>query len=199
MAVIWPLGITTATLSFWDEQKVRALVPDFPAIFDRAVADWGKFKAGLKEGLFLPDEQRQVLAWYREFPRLWESIRLNFIQTPDGLEWGGTVDDFVGRLKGDELYRGGQLGLAPVIIAGVAIVGGVAAALWAVSYIKRQSNLSKMIDGVVQGQIPSAVLTQAIKAEQGTGLFTGVTGLLKWVLIGGVAFLILPLLGARRK
>ena len=199
MAVWIPIGVGMTTLSFWDGQKVRALVPEFPAVFDRAVAAWGKFKAGVRAGLFTPDEQQQVLDWYREFPRLWETIRSNFIGTPEGIEWGGTVDDFIGRLKADEFYQGGQLGLLPVIIAGVAIVGGAAAALWAVSYIKRQNNIGKMIDGVVQGQIPSTVLAEAIKAEQGTGLFAGVKGLLKWIVIGGVGLMVLPLLSARRK
>jgi len=164
---------TTTALNYWDQKKVQSLVPDFPAIFDQAVIDFAKFKVGVEAGLFTTDQQNKIMAWFVEFPRLWEAIRPNFIKTPDGLEWGGKVDDFIGRIRRSDLYRPSGLGLAPAVVAGVLIVGGVAAGLWAVSYIQKQANLSKMIDQVTAGKIPASVLVEAIKAEQSGGLFGG--------------------------
>ncbi len=177
-------------LNYWDQKKVQSLVPDFPGIFERAVVDFAKFKAGVKAGLFSSNEQQEIMAWFAEFPRLWESIRLNFIKDREGQTWGGRVDDFIGSIRRSEVYRSSGLGLAPVLIAGVIIFGGVAAGLWAVSYIQRQANLSKMIDQVTAGALPAEVLLEAVKAEQSGGFFGGLgSGLMTLVGIGVAGFL----------
>lgn len=185
--------LARTTLDWWEEQKVKRLVPDFPKIFDQAVTDWAKLKTGVKAGAFTAKQIDDALAWFRDFPQLWETIRVNFIKTPAGLKWGGTVDDFIGRIKKDPFYRSGQLGIAPVIVAGVLIVGGVAASLWAIQYIQRQANLSEMIDGVIAGKIPPEVLAKAIEAEKSAGLFSGISDTVKWLAIAGGVLLLLPM------
>jgi hypothetical protein len=62
------------------------------------------------------------------------------------------------------------------------IAGGVAAGLWAVGYIKRQSNISAMIDGVTTGRLPASVLQEAIAKE--SSLFGDIGGILKWLVVG---------------
>lgn len=166
--------VLQAGLNWWDREKVQRLVPDFPGIFDQALMDFGKFKAGLAAGLFNRERQNEIMGWFLEFPKLWESIRLNFIKTDAGREFGGRVDDFCGRIRRVDLDRISSLGLAPVVIAGVVVVGGVAAGLWAVSYIQRQANVSEMIDQVTAGALPPEVLIEAMRAEQTSGLFAGV-------------------------
>ncbi len=183
---------TKTMLSWWDEQKVKELIPGFPASFDRAVVDWAKLKVGAKAGLFTQAQIDEALAWYREFPKLWETLRPNFMQTEAGLKLGQSVDSFIGRLKGSSFYRSGQLGFPPVLIAGVLIVGGAAASLWAVGYILKQRNLSEMIDGVTAGRIPADVLAQAIEAEKSGGFFGGLSDMVKWILLGGIGLVLLP-------
>lgn len=180
----------TSGLSWWDKQKVQRLVPDFPGIFERAVVDFVKFKTGVARGLFTDQQQAEVMAWYLEFPELWETIRLNFIKTDEGLEFGGRVDDFIGRLRKSEVYRSSTLGLAPAIIAGIVIAGGVAAGLWAVSFVQRQANVSKMIDRVTAGSLPPEVLVEAMKAEQSSGLFAGIGHIGRTIAFAAAAWLV---------
>lgn len=178
-------------LNWWEEQKIKELVNDFPQVFDQAVEDWAKLKVGAKAGLFTPQQIKEALTWFSDFPNTWETIRPNFIKTPEGLAWGGKVDDFIGRLKRDDLVKTAGLGLAPVIIAGVLIVGGVAAGLWAVQYIQEQRNISEMIDQVVAGKLPPSVLQKAVDAEKGS-LFGDIADAAQFLLIGGAALFLLP-------
>ena len=173
-----------AVLNFWDKKKIESLIPDFPDIFDRAVIDFAKFKVGVGAGLFTTGQQNEIVNWYADFPQLWETIRLNFIKTPEGREWGGKVDDFVGRIRA---YKSSGLGLVPVVVAGVVIVGGIAAGMWAVVYMQKQANLSNMIEQVTVGKIPAAVLVEAIKAEQSGSLFGGFGSGLTTVFALGIA------------
>lgn len=179
-------------LSWWDEQKVKNLLPSFPGVFGSAVADWAKFKEGVVAGLFTVLQKREVVEWFREFPKLWETLRPNYMKDENNLAYVQSVDRFVDSLTGDPIYKNTGLGLAPALIAGVLIVGGAAAALWAVQYIQEQQNISRMIDGVVAGKLPPEVLTKAIDAQKAGGLFGGVSDLFKWIALGGLAMLILP-------
>lgn len=173
-----------AVLSYWDKKKIESLIPDFPDIFDRAVVDFAKFKVGVKAGLFTTEQKNEILNWYSAFPQLWETIRPNFIKPPYSPEYGGKVDDFVGRIRA---YDPSGLGLVPVVVGAALIVGGIAAGLWAVSYIQKQSNLSEMIEQVTVGKLPAAVLVEAIKAEQSGSLFGGIGSSLTTLLVVGVA------------
>lgn len=192
LGFIDPVTVTAVeylTLNYFDEQKVKALVDDFPAIFEQAKRDWNKFKAGAEYGAFTPEQRDEILGWFIEFPQLWESIRPNFIKTPAGLEWSGQVDDFVGQIKRNDYYKSTGLGLPAAVIAGVFVVGGVAAALWAIAYIKRQANLSKLIDQVTAGKVPADVLAKAVEPDRSgiLGNIGAVTGLAQ---AAGMAFLL---------
>lgn len=160
-------------LNWWDEQKVKRLVPEFPGIFERAVADFAKFKVGVAADLFDRQQRNEIMGWFVEFPKLWETIRPNFMTIGTGDLFADRVDNFIGRMQKSDVYRTAGLGLAPVLIAGILLVGGVAAGLWAVGYLKRQANISRMIDGVTAGALPAEVLIEAVRAEQETGLFAG--------------------------
>lgn len=174
----------------------KDIVLNFPALFDQAQSDWAKFKVGVSRGLFSVDQKQSILDWYRDFPKLWESIKPNFEDVM--LEQTGSynvtfvpkVDAWVATLKSDKDFSG--LGIAPVVVAGVLVVGGLAVALWAVAYIKRQANISKLVDGVTAGRIPADVLSEAIQAEKSAGIFSGATDLLKWAAIGLAAWFLLP-------
>lgn len=179
-------------LDWWDEQKVQKLVADFPAIFHQAKRDWAKFQAGLDNNLFTSKQRQEAIAWFSEFPQLWETIRPNYMDTAEGKEFGDRVDDFIGNILRSSEYKNRQLGIAPALIAGVLIVGGVAAALWAVSYIQDQNNLSKMIDGVTAGKIPPDVLKKKIEEAESGGLFGNAGEVLQWLAIAGAAWFILP-------
>jgi len=182
--------VIQAGLNWWDSEKVKRLVPEFPGIFNRAVMDLGKFKAGLAAGLFDRQQRNEIMGWFLEFPRVWETIRLNFIKTDAGREFGGRVDDFCGRIRKVDLDRISSLGLPPVVIAGVVVVGGVAAGLWAVAYIQRQANISEMIDQVTAGALPPEVLVEAMKAEQTSGLFAGVGRIGSAIAFAAAAWLV---------
>ena len=180
------------TLNWWDEQKVKNLLPSFPGVFGSAVADWARLKEGIAAGLFSAQQQAEALSWFREFPALWETLRPNYAGDDKNQAYVLSVDRFVDSLTGSAIYKNTGLGIAPAVIAGVLIVGGAAAALWAVQYIQRQANISAMIDGVVAGKLSPDVLKKAIEVQESGGLFGGISDLFKWVAIGGLAMLVLP-------
>lgn len=190
--------------------EIRSIVDQFPEILDRAREDWGKFKVGVKAGVFGSvsngaARRAEILDWFEDFPRLWETIRPHFVFTPEGLikahvpDVVKEADDFVEKLQPGQIDR--QLGVGFIIIAGVLIAAavGVAGVVWAVGYTRKQGNVSKLIDETVAGRIDPVILQKAIQAESGGGLFGGISDLLKLVFIGGAALLILPLLSARRR
>ncbi len=178
------------TATAWEIKRVESLVDDFPSVFERALVDFAKFKIGVEHGLFSETEIVEVKSWYLEFPELWEAIRLNFIQTDPGREFGGRVDDFVGRIR--KADRGGQLGIvvSTVLIGSVLLVGGLASGLWAYGYIQKQQNMSDMISEVVAGNLPADVLSEAIAAEQDVGLFSGLTTALGPVMFAVAAYVV---------
>lgn len=181
--------------SFFETQAARDAFFRFPDIYKQARIDWAKFKIGRAQGLFTAEQAREVLSWFRDFPRLWESLRPNWSENISEVQrrFAGHVDGFVSELR---MSGGSGLGLAPLVIAGVLIVGGIAAALWAGGYIKKQFNLSRMIDGVTAGHISEDVLREAVEKEP--GLFAGVSGAIKWIVIGGIGLIVvLPALKAR--
>jgi len=189
-------------ISLLDSLDVIKVRDQFPALADRAITDWVKFKLGMEKGLFSAEEADKVLTWFYQFPRLWEIYRPNFVDAaalPSGMvsahgtAWIASVDKLVSDLKESPFRSWVELGFAPVVIAGVLIVGGVAAALWAVGYVKQQSNLSTIIDGVTAGKIPADVLRQAVEDQNKGGFFDDISGVVKWGAIALAAWFLLPI------
>jgi hypothetical protein len=173
------------------ETEAQELFYNFPDMFEQAQKDWVKFKLGLQNNLFSESQKQEVWEWFKDFPQVWETVRPNWSENSSAVQrrWGQRVDAFVSEIKS---YGGlSGLGIAPLVIAGILIVGGVAAAIWGVSYFKKQSNVSKLIDGVTAGKISSEILDTALKNQSsGPGLFGDVSGLIKWAVIGGVILLV---------
>jgi hypothetical protein len=186
------------------QQQIAAAVVDFPKTFDRAVNDWAKFKAGVQAGLFTTAQRQEALEWFKEFPKLWETVRPNFIiqRTASGAYlplgpagFADKVDKWVARLQGSVAVPG--LGIAPLIVAGVIIAGalGLAGAFWAVAYIQRQAVISKMIDEVTAGRLSESVLNTALQNEASFMSPIGEVGsVVKWLAVGLAAYFILPTL-----
>lgn len=178
-------------------RDVENAVLGFPATFEKARADWAKFKVGYQNKLFTPSQIKTVIDWYREFPKLWETIRPSFEDVMAektgsyNVNFVPTVDAWVESLQGDQVYRTG-LGVLPVLVGAVLIVGGIAAGLWAVGYIKKQSNISSMIDGVTAGKIPASVLQDAIDKEAKTDLWANISDIVTWVAVGAAVILLGP-------
>lgn len=182
-----------------EEEEIRSLVPRFPLVFEKAVEDWAKFKAGTAARLFTASQHREIIAWFADFPRLWDTIKPNFevvnqAVVPGGPGLYGQVERFVKKLRANVEIKN-ALGIAPLIVAGILIAGlfGVAGAVWAIGYVRKQGNISKMIDGVVAGQIPATVLREAVKVEK-QSIFGRVESMLQYAVIGGAAVLAWPFL-----
>lgn len=187
------------------EEDLKTAIAVFPITFERALSDWGKFKAGVSQGLFAGSSRSEVLEWYRDFPKLWETIRPNFVKTvrtpqgsmidPTYVSLVGRVDRFVKQIGSD--LAGSQLGVAPLIIAGIIIAGGlgIAAASWAISYLSKQANISKLIDEVTAGRISPDILSAAIESERSiVNPISDLTGSIKWVVAGALLFFAMPLI-----
>lgn len=202
-----PFAPLTTLLTFFDQMEVSDLVPDFPDVFARAQRDWGAFKAGVRAGVVPEDVRQRVVEWYSDFPRLWETIRPNWtepeasgVYSQRKIDFAKKVDAWVATLRVES--RPGGLGLAVVVIAGIVILAtaGVAGALWAVGYVKRQQNISEMIAAVVEGKLPPEVLQDAIEQESQPGLFGDLKDMIGLMVAGGLALMFLPqVLGMRAK
>jgi len=171
--------------------EIVSVVQGFPAVFETAKRDWARFRAGVDRGLFTTNQKNVVLDWFDSLGYLWEGIRPNWSEsftpdTPGKLAFMAEVDSWVNRYGS---ARSG-LGVAPLIIAGIAVaaVFGVAGILWAVGYIKEQANVSTVIDNVVSGVVPSDVLETYYQQEGAQAGFVGSVGdIVKW---GAVALAI---------
>lgn len=164
------------------DAEIKALVENFPGVFEQAVADWAKYQAVLATGQVPLDKQAQINAWFYDFPKLWATIRPNWEQKPDGsqasqqqLAFAEKVNRWVIRLRGyPSMATAPGLGLAPLIIAGILIAAAAttAGAVWAVGYVQEQRNISAMIDQVAAGVLPPSVLREAVK-EARSSIFGG--------------------------
>lgn len=184
MSQVPMIGLPGAVMSRFRYDELKDMIAQFPSVFERAVNDWATYKAAL--GLIdIPANQRvEVESWYREFPRLWETVRDNWTMALPGgtfssrkLAFAKKVDSWVDSLQADPVYRGTGLGIAPLIIAGIAIAAafGVGGAIWAIGYVKKQNNVSRIIGEVTAGRIPAAVLEKAVSQQRG-GFFADIAG-----------------------
>lgn len=198
-----------SNLTASQEREVAALVPIFPAAFQKARDNWARFKFGYRVGWFASSDEKAVLEWFRRFPAAWSIIKPNWIEAIPGgtisahkVAFAREVDIWVDGLKSDLRSMGVQpsdkpagLGLPFLIIAGVLILAlfGTAGAIWAVGYFKEQSNVAAIIEGVTAGRIPADVLKDAIEAEKDRGSFLGdVSGVLKWGVVVAVLVAVGP-------
>lgn len=182
----------------FQSQQIEDAVVAFPATFAKAQEDWAKFKVGYQAGLFSSSQIESVLSWYRDFPKLWATIRPNFedIMAEQvgqyNVNFIPTVDAWLASIKADPVYQSGLGQVQAVLIGAVLIVGGIAAGVWALGYLKEQSNISGLIDGVTAGKIPASTLADAIAKEKTGNPITDITGVIKWVAIGFVVIMALP-------
>jgi len=187
-------------LSRLQEVELQAIIKAFPKMLERAVSDWAKFKLGVKAGLFTVSAKSDILSWFKEFPKLWETIRPNFnpgetpvmMLTPGDRDLLLHADKFVS-LLGGEIKKYNSLGIAPLIIAGIAVAGafGIAGAIWSIGYFKKQSNISKMIDSAVAGKLPPDILKEAVHREN-QSVFGGLFGSVKWIALAGAFVMFWP-------
>lgn len=151
------------------QTEMRDVVQQFPEVFAQAIEDWAKFREGLRAGVVPANVKSQVYEWYNEFPKLWQGIRVNWEQ-PDSSQadryFVAAVDRFIIRLRAPSDVGG--LGIAPLIILGILVAGafGVAGLTWAVGYLKKQRNISQLIDATVAGKVPVTTLNKAIEEDK---------------------------------
>jgi hypothetical protein len=184
-----------------DEQQIADMVGTFPAVLDQAVRDYAKFKVAVKSGTVSQTEHQEIAEWFYQFPRLWETIKPNFEpRTQSGVyssrraNFYEKADNFSKRISGDQKSASG-LGIGVILVAGILIAAafGIGGAIWAVGYVKKQNNISRLIQEVADKRIPASVLQQAIKEEQ-SSLLGGVGDYLQWGVIAAGIVLAWPLL-----
>jgi len=188
--------------------QVRSLVTGFPAVLERAVEDWAKFKVGVRSDLLSFRDKMEIASWFGRFPGHWQMIRPNFTgkamgtiaaHTPDLVAAG---DRFVGKLSGNEWkYVSGLSGLGVLPLLPVAVVGGILIAgaytisriMGEVGYIREQGNVSRKLDLVESHEASADILTETIKADKAS-VFGEISDLFKYALLGAGLYLIWPLL-----
>lgn len=177
----------TGLLSPNEEAEVKQTVESFPATLRQAKRSWALFKAGHQAGLFSPGESEEIQAHYREFPRLFDTVKPNLEKFDRKALSDGAA--FVRELGLDPLYTAG-LGIVPIIIAGVLVAGalGVGGAIWAVGYVKKQNNISRMIEATVAGKLPADVLKAAVQDEGFFGSLGGGFGMVAALVAAAVIF-----------
>lgn len=167
------------------------LVKDFPEYIHQAIVDWARFKAAEPFDIFSPGDSAFIREWFQQLPELWDAIKVNygkFEQRNFYLMADGWISQF---RKGS---ANNSLGFGVIVIAGVLIVaaiGGVAAALWAIGYIQKQKNVTRLVDETVAGKIPPDLLKAAVQTEtEKAGFVDQVTGLFKTVLVIGLGIVL---------
>ena len=183
-----------------EDEEIADLTAKFPAALQQAKIDWAKFKVGVKAKAFTKDELETALKWFAGFPKLWDTLRPNYdpqqaasvgrLLSTRQLAVYDDAQAFVKKLRGNPDIQNLGLVVTTIVVAGilVASVFGVAGAIWAVGYLKKQNNISTMIDRVTAGQVPASVLEKAV-AEDGAsgGGFSLVPCYMNEVCLGSVS------------
>ena len=190
------------------ENDTRELAFKFPDVLEKAVSDWAKFKTGRELGLFNASQIDTIVDWFAEFPKLWNGIRPHYVAMSsiykgDRLvdqerptELARVADNFSRKLGGAIKMTQNALGfVVTTVIAGIAILAafGVVGVTWGVGYIKKQNNISSIIDQVTTGKIPAEVLKMAIDQEE-KSLIGEAGDLLKYGAIAALIVLGFPLI-----
>lgn len=193
-----------ASLTSTQQRDLQNLVAAMPSILSQAESDYVKYLAGRNLGLFVlgSSDSKTVSGWFADFPRFWQTIRANFeVQegVPYSPRYAATLargDAFTQKLGVDPVLSN-SLGFLPVIvIVGVLILAafGIAGAIWAIGYYKKQANVSKVIEQVTAGKLPASVLNTALEAsKESSSLFGDISGVLKWGVIAAVVYMAWPI------
>lgn len=185
-------------LSDFQKGQLTDLVVQFPDILKQAVADYAKFKIGVENNLFSSSQRNEISQWFRNFPDLWDKIGSNYEYVAGGLisdrrlETKNAADKFVAKIKSNS----GGLGFAVtgmIVVGAVAFLGTVAGVVWAIGYVKEQNNISRIIDGVVDGSIPADVLKNAVDDEE-SDIFSKITGVITALAVGIGLLVLYPMI-----
>lgn len=180
-------GLTTS-----ETAQIGDMVHSFPEVLDQAISDWAKFKIAYKNQLISQDQLKIIMDWFLEFPQLWETVRPSFESTEvlNDPELVRKADNFVERFQPELMKM--QLGLATIIIGSVIIAAalGVGAAIWGIGYIKKQNNITMIIEGATAGKISEDVLREAVKQE--AGIMSAVGGSIGTLVLVAGAVLLAP-------
>jgi len=178
-------------------EDIAKVVQQFPVIMKQARSDWAKYEVGSKNNLFTKGQSRDIVDWFAQLPYLWDGIKNNWLFTPQGLLLSGAnkkfyddTESWMNKLRTSPSVLFPGIGFGFLIIAGVIILAafGTAGAFWAIGYVKKQNNISRMIDEVVAGRLPPEVLQAAVDKEE-SGFLGDIKGI---VMLGlGVAALYL--------
>ena len=187
-----------------DVNDIRAVVRDFPRIYDKARRDWEVFRAADRLTAYSPDQRALILDWYEKFPRLWQGIRPNWMydigaDLPPGYDFSeaATADQDKIRLLHEvdawtnylEANRSG-LGLVPLVIAGVLLVAALASTagvLWAIGYVKEQNNVSEVINQVASGVLPPQAIAE-IRKESASGVAASLGAATNLLIVGAILY-----------
>jgi len=186
--------------------QLQSLVDGFPAVLERAVEDWAKFKVAVQADLLSFKEKMNIVDWFGHFPEHWRMIRPNFTMTSEGLmkthtpEIVAAADRFVAKLSGDKwTYVSGLRGLGVPVLLPIAVIGGILIAgaytisrvLQEVGYIREQGNVSRKLALVETHEASADILTETIKAEKAS-VFGEISDLFKYALLGAGLYLLWP-------
>jgi len=188
-----------------DYEEIPDIFFEFPRVWAQAKKDWILYQQGVGRGLFTNAQKAAVQKWFGDFPKYWETVRPNFLNHPDGrprpdhsIAYARDVDNWVASLRA-KTWNDPLLGepITLIVIAGILIIGGIAAALWAVGYIKEQSNISNVIEQTVAGKLPPEAVVAAYQAQEAAANnspFGNISEIVKWGAIAALVLLGVPLI-----
>lgn len=190
----YPIVAESTAVNNPEAAGIAEVVQKFPAILNQARSDWGKFNAGVARNLFSGKDKTTVLDWFGDLPKLWDGIKGNW--RTDSAFYRDT-EQWINKLRTHPSILFPGLGIAPLIIAGVIIAAafGVAGSIWGIAYIKKQANITRLINETVAGRLAPAVLQEAVAQEASLNPFGGIGSTLKTVVIGGILFMVLKEFG----
>lgn len=182
------------------DEQIVSMVHTFPDVLNQAIRDYATFKIAVENGLMSQGQINTVSEWFSQFPRLWETVKPNFMPKTESGAYSSRrsafydkAETFVAKL-GANAEKPNGLGIAVIVIAGIAIAAafGIGGAIWAVGYVKEQNNISRLISGVTSKTIPPDILRKAIEAEE-QSIMGDIGDTAKWLVIAAGLALTFPI------